>query len=58
MFIRCAMGHIPSNLSIGEITTPIATSIDKTTSFKSLFESFIFFSSFQKIYTKDKTSAR
>ena len=32
------MGHIPSNLSIGEITTPSAISMESTTIFKSFFE--------------------
>ena len=50
ILIKCAIGHIPSTLRIGEITTPSATSIDNTTIFKRPF--FIFIFSFENINIK------
>ena len=34
MLMRCAMGHMPSTRKIGEMTTPMATSIASMTIFR------------------------
>ena len=47
ILIKCAIGHIPSTRNSGEITTPSATSIERTTIFNKPFELFIFLSSFR-----------